>query len=64
VFNTRTIKQYTQTRGITANGTNITIKQQNKNREKCTLIDVAIPANRNVRKKKAENGVKYNSLTL
>ena len=46
------IKQYTQTEKITANGPDIIIK--NKKEKTCTLIDVTIPADRNVVQKEAE----------
>ena len=52
------IKQYTQT----ANRPDIIIK---KKREKTrTLIDVAIPAHRNVVQKEAEKKLKYKSLGI
>jgi hypothetical protein len=40
------IKQYTQTEKLTANRTDLVIK--NKKEKSCTLIDVATPADRNV----------------
>jgi hypothetical protein len=45
------IKQYTQTE-VTANGPDIIIKD--KKEKICTMIDVAIPENRNVVQKEAE----------
>ena len=49
-------------REVTANGPDIIIKN---NKEKtCTLIDVAIPADRNVVQKEAENKLKYKSLCI
>jgi hypothetical protein len=47
-------------REVTANRPDIIIK--NKKEKKCTLIDVAIPADRNVVQKEAENKLKYKSL--
>jgi hypothetical protein len=47
-------------REVTANGPDITIK--NKKEKTCTPIDVAIPADRNVVQKEAENKLKYSSL--
>jgi len=47
-------------REVTANRPDITIK--NKKEKTCTLIDVAIPADRNVVQKEAEKKLKYNSL--
>jgi hypothetical protein len=47
-------------REVTANSQHIIIK--NKREKTCTLIDVAIPADRNVVQKEAENKLKYNSL--
>jgi hypothetical protein len=47
------IKQYTQAeKEVTANRPGIMIK--NKKEKTCTLIDVAIPADRNVVQKEAE----------
>jgi hypothetical protein len=47
------IKQYTQTdTHVTANRPDIIIK--NKREKTCTLIDVAVPADRNVVQKEAE----------
>ena len=37
-------------------------KKTKTKEKKCTLIDVAIPVNRNVAQKEAEKGLKYNSL--
>jgi len=55
------IQQYTQTdREVTANRPDIIIK--NKKEKTCTLIDVAIPADRNVVQKEAEKKLKYESL--
>ena len=58
------IKQYTQTHThththteVTANRPDIIIK--NKKEKTCTLIDVAIPADRNVVQKEAEKKLKY-----
>jgi len=49
-------------REVTANRPDIRIK---KNKEKtCTLIDVAIPTNRNVVQKVAEKKLKYKSLCI
>ena len=49
-------------RGVTANRPDIKIKN---NKEKtCTLIDVAIPADRNVVQKEAEEKLKYKSLGI
>jgi len=47
-------------REVTANRPTITIN--NKKEKTCTLIDVAIPADRNVVQKEAENKLKYKSL--
>ena len=50
-------------REVTANRPNIIIK--NKKKEKiCALIDVAIPADRNVVQKEAEKKLKYKSLFM
>jgi len=49
-------------REVTANIANILIK--NKKEKTCTLIDVAIPADRNVVKKEAEKKLKYKSLCI
>jgi len=54
------IKQYTD-REVTANRPDIIIK--NKKEKTCTLIDVAIPANRNVQKE-GEKKLKYKSLCI
>jgi len=49
-------------REVTTNRPDIIIKN---NKEKtCTLIDVAIPADRNVVQKEAKNKLKYNSLCI
>jgi len=49
-------------REVTANRPDIIIKN---NKEKtCTLIDVAIPADRDVVQKEAEKKLKYNSLCI
>ena len=48
-------------REVTANRPDIIIK--NKKEKTCTLIDVAIPADRNVVQKEAENKLKYKSLS-
>ena len=56
------IKQYIQTREVTANRPDIIIK--NKKEKTCTLIDVAIPADRNVVQKEAEKKLKYKSLCI
>jgi len=53
------IKQYTD-RELTANRPDIIIKI--KKQKTCTLIDVAIPADRNVVQKEAEKKLKYKSL--
>jgi len=37
---------------------------KNKKEKTCTLIDVAIPANRNAAQKEAENKLKYKSLCI
>jgi len=50
--------QYPQT----ANRSDIVIK--NKKEKTCTLIDVAIPADRNVVQKEAEKKLKYRSLCI
>ena len=48
---------------VTANRTDIILK--NKKKEKiCTLIDVAIPADRNVVQKEAEKKLKYECLCI
>ena len=52
------IKQYTQ-REFTTNRPDIIIK--NKKEKTCTLMDVAIPADRNVVQKEAEKNLKYKS---
>jgi len=49
-------------REVTANRPDIVIK--NKKEKTCTLIDVAIPADRNVVQKEAEKNLKYNSLCI
>jgi len=49
-------------REVTANRSDIIIK--NKKEKTCTLIDVAIPADRNVVQKEAEKKLKYNSLCI
>jgi len=49
-------------REVTANRPAIIIKS--KKEKTCTLIDVAIPADRNVVQKKAENKLKYKSLCI
>ena len=49
-------------REVTANRRDIIIK--NKKEKTCTLIDVAIPADRNVVQKEAENRLKYKSLCI
>ena len=49
-------------REVTANRPDIIIK--NKNEKICTLIDVAIPADRNVVQKEAEKKLKYKSLCI
>ena len=46
-------------REVTANRSHIIIK--NKKEKICTLIDVAIPADRNVVQKEAEKKLKYKS---
>jgi hypothetical protein len=53
------IKGYTD-RGVTANRLDIIIK--NKKEKTCTLINVAIPADRTVVQKVAEKKLKYKSL--
>ena len=47
---------------VTANRPDIKIK--NKKEKTCTLIDVAIPADRNVVQKEAENKLKYKRLCI
>jgi hypothetical protein len=54
------IKQYTD-REVTANRPDIIIK--NKKEKTCKLIDVAIPADRNVQKE-AEKNLKYKSFCI
>ena len=49
-------------REVTANRPDIIIK--NKKEETCTLIDVAIPTDRNVVQKEAEKKLKYKSLCI
>jgi len=49
-------------REVTANRPDIIIK--NKKEKTCMLIDVAIPADRNVVQKEAEKKLKYNSLYI
>ena len=49
-------------REVRANRPDIIIK--NKKEKTCTLIDVAIPADRNVVQKEAEKKLKYNSLCI
>jgi hypothetical protein len=49
-------------REVTANRPDTVIK--NKKRKTCILIDVAIPADRNVTLKEAEKKLKYNSLCI
>ena len=49
-------------REVTANRPDIIIK--NKKDKTCTLIDVAIPADRNVVQKEAEKKLKYKSLYI
>jgi len=49
-------------REVTANRPDIRIK--NKKVKTCTLIDVAIPAHRNVVQKEAEKKLKYKSLCI
>jgi hypothetical protein len=52
----------TQVRVVMENRPDIKIK--NKKEKTCILIDVAIPADRNVTQKGAENKVKYKSLCI
>jgi len=47
---------------VTANRPDIIIK--NKKEKTCTLIDVAIPADRNVVQKEAEKKLKYKNLCI
>ena len=54
------IDQYTQT--VTANRPDIIIK--NKKEKTCTLIDVAMPSDRNDVQKEAEKKLKYKSLCV
>jgi hypothetical protein len=49
-------------REVTANKPDIIVK--NKKEETCILIDVAIPAGRNVTQKEAEKTQKYKSLII
>jgi len=49
-------------REVIANRPDIIIK--NKKEETCTLIDVALPADRNVVQKEAEKKLKYKSLSI
>jgi hypothetical protein len=49
-------------REVTANRPDIIIK--NEKEKTCTLIDVVIPADRNVVRKEAEKKLKYNSLCI
>ena len=49
-------------RDVTANKQDIIIK--NRKEKTCTLIDVAIPAHRNVVQKEAEKKLKYKSLCI
>jgi hypothetical protein len=49
-------------REVTANRPDIIIK--NKKEKTCTLIDMAIPADRNVVQKEAENKLKYKSFYI
>ena len=49
-------------REVTANRSDIIIK--NEKEKTCTLIDVAIPADRNVVQKEAEKKLKYKSLCV
>jgi len=49
-------------REVTANRPPIIIK--NKKEKTCTLLDVTIPADRNVVQKDAENNLKYKSLCI
>ena len=49
-------------REVTANRPDIIIK--NKTEKTCTLIDVAIPADRNVVQKEGEKKLKYKSLCI
>jgi len=49
-------------REVTANRPDIIIK--NKKEKTCPLIDVAIPADRNVVQKESENKLKYKSLCI
>jgi hypothetical protein len=49
-------------RKVTANRPDIVIK--NKQEKTCALIDVAIPADRNVVQKEAEKKLKYKSLCI
>jgi hypothetical protein len=55
------IRQYTQTEVI-ANRSGIIIK--NKKEKTCALIDVAIPADRDIVQKEAEKKLKYKSLCI
>jgi len=57
------IKQYTQTEKLQQIG-HIIIKNKKKKEKTCTLIDVAIPADRIVVRKEAEKKLKYKSLCI
>jgi hypothetical protein len=50
-------------REVIANRPDIIIKK-NKKEKTCILIDVAIPADRNVKQKEAEKEIKYKSLCI
>jgi hypothetical protein len=49
-------------REVTANRPDIIIR--NKREKTCTLIDVAIPTDRNIMPKEAEKKIKYKSLCI
>jgi hypothetical protein len=49
-------------REVTANRPDIIIK--NKKERTCMLLDVAIPADRNVKRKKEQNELKYKSVCV
>jgi hypothetical protein len=55
------IKQYTQRKKLASRPD---IKKKKKKEKTCTLIDVAIPAHRNVMQKEAEKKLKYKSLCI
>jgi len=48
------IKQYTQTEKLQQIGKDIIIKYKQKRKKSCTLLEVAVPAERNVVQKEEE----------